>query len=188
MEIKSKYFAFGKIMMSVNADQSEIDSAMVKVTRFLSDCADSPGCSIDLVNIETVLASYGEQCGIRIFYRKSPAVIVPGDNQLGEYTDAHQIHPGPIKPEDLDFARNVAKRLDEHRELVMDLIEHTDFLADREATPWRAGRLATQDDYLMYLFFLRYGMWPDATNAVPARHCRPRPEILGTCGHPLYSR
>ncbi len=93
-----------------------------------------------------------------------------------------------INPDELDFARNVAKRLDEHRELVMDLIEHTDFLADREATPWRAGRLATQDDYLMYLFFLRYGMWPDATNAGPARHCRPRPEILGTCGHPLYSR
>lgn len=96
--------------------------------------------------------------------------------------------PGPIKPEELDFAQNVAKRLDEHRELVMDLIEQTDFLADREATPWRAGHLATQDDYLMYLFFLRYGMWPDAPNAVPARHCRPRPEILGTCGHPLYSR
>ncbi len=33
-----------------------------------------------------------------------------------------------INPDELDFARNVAKRLDEHRELVMDLIEHTGFL------------------------------------------------------------
>jgi hypothetical protein len=92
-----------------------------------------------------------------------------------------------INPGELDFARNVAKRLDEHRELVIDLVEKTDYLAG-DSTPWRISHLATQDDYLMYLFFLRYGIWPNEPGAEQVGYCRPRPALLGECTHPLYKQ
>jgi len=90
---------------------------------------------------------------------------------------------------ELDFGPDVAKRLDEHRELVIDLIEKTDYLANQEATPWRSAHLATQDDYLMYIFYLRHNVWPTDTLSVETAafgYVRPRPEILGMCKHPLF--
>ena len=83
----------------------------------------------------------------------------------------------------LDFARSVAKRLDEHRETVEAISENTLFLEKF----WHVTHLATQDDYLMRLYFLRYGCWPlesDVTS--PNGYVRPRPPILGSCRLPEY--
>lgn len=82
-----------------------------------------------------------------------------------------------IRPEQLDFARNVAKRLDEFREDVTEIMERT------ELPEWTINHLATQDDYLMYLFYLRYNEWPSNS---ASDNVRPRPVALGVCGHPLY--
>lgn len=92
-----------------------------------------------------------------------------------------------IDVNDLDFARNVAKRLDEHRELVQSIEQNTNLL---ETHQWHIGHLATQDDYLMWLFFLRYGIWPiegnQLENFMVDMVVRPRPAILGKCLHPSY--
>jgi len=86
----------------------------------------------------------------------------------------------------LDFARSVAKRLDEHRETVEAIEEKTRLLDDF----WHIGHLATQDDYLMRLYFLRYGSWPseeDPFNQSGSMHyVRPRPRVLGSCRLPEY--
>lgn len=88
---------------------------------------------------------------------------------------------GLIEASKLDFARSIGKRLDEHRELVESISQHTDLLQDR---PWHIGHLATQDDYLMRLYFLRHRSWPSANggrNGDTGEHVRPRPPILGAC-------
>ena len=93
------------------------------------------------------------------------------------FVPAHQLH----------FARNVAKRLDEHRELVEAISEHTSLLDDRE---WHVGHLAAQDDYLMRLYYLVNREWPcgDERRMQELRarfgHVRPRPSILGVCALP----
>lgn len=93
-----------------------------------------------------------------------------------------------IDVSDLDFARNVAKRLDEHRELVESIEQNTTLLKTHE---WHINHLATQDDYLMWLFFLRHGAWPLSGNFIGNFRVdmvvRPRPEILGKCLHPNYT-
>ncbi|WP_321874627.1 hypothetical protein [Burkholderia ubonensis] len=88
----------------------------------------------------------------------------------------------------LNFARSVAKRLDEHREVVEAMTESTDFL---DRNPWHAGHLATQDDYLMRLYFIVHGDWPDERNwkrgEFPENgreYVRARPSILGDCRLP----
>lgn len=97
-----------------------------------------------------------------------------------------------IPVSELDFARNVAKRLDEHRELVQSIEQNTSLLKTHR---WHIGHLATQDDYLMWLFFLRYGEWPISGKFIDGNNCgfrvdfavRQRPEILGECRHPNYT-
>jgi hypothetical protein len=105
------------------------------------------------------------------------------NNQPDSFTELRRLSPSK-----LDFARSVAKRLDEHRELVLDLQEKTDYLSSVNESSWRSAHLATQDDYLMYLFYLRYGVWPDQPGAENVGFCRPRPSILGKCMHPLYQK
>ena len=84
----------------------------------------------------------------------------------------------------LDFARNVSKRLDEHRELVESISGDTD-LFDQKS--WHIGHMATQDDYLMRLFYLRHGCWPrtDTLSGLQG-YVRARPDILGQCSLPEF--
>lgn len=88
----------------------------------------------------------------------------------------------------LDFARSVAKRLDEHRETVEAIEGKTHLLDDF----WHVTHLATQDDYLMRLYFLRYGSWPseeDPFNQSGSMHyVRRRPRVLGSCRLPEFER
>lgn len=94
-----------------------------------------------------------------------------------------------IDPLNIDFAFNVAKRLDEHRELVEDLLVNSFYLSKPEKHDWRITHLATQDDYLMYLFYLRHGQWPldqPSLKMAGAGYYRDRPLVLGQCSHPLF--
>lgn len=97
---------------------------------------------------------------------------------------------GYVKQEDLNeklnFARSVAKRLDEHREIV-EAIERKTSLFDDD---WYISHLATQDDYLMRLFFMVHGLWPDSLSdgSAISERVRNRPLILGECGLPEYTK
>jgi len=76
----------------------------------------------------------------------------------------------------LMFARHVNKRLDEHREVVESLSQ-TDFFVQHW---WHSDHLATQDDYLMKLFYVVHGEWPEPSNQYKFK-VRARPDILGQC-------
>lgn len=59
----------------------------------------------------------------------------------------------------LQFARSVGKRLDEHREVV-EAIEAKTPLFNKSEGYWHAGHMATQDDYLMRLYTWSMGAGP----------------------------
>jgi hypothetical protein len=91
----------------------------------------------------------------------------------------------------LNYGYSVAKRLDEHRELV-EAIERKTLLFCQGN--WHVIHLATQDDYLMRLFYLVHDCWPEeaqqgysfrnGTRVCPA--VRSRPSILGPCQLPEW--
>lgn len=85
----------------------------------------------------------------------------------------------------LQFARSVGKRLDEHRELVEAIVSSTNLVADR---PWHVGHMAMQDDYLMRLYHIVHGRWPDDStpNQVTGEVVRSRPAVLGPCSLPEF--
>tara|TARA_B100001057_G_C22327272_1_gene748078 strand:+ start:168 stop:509 length:342 start_codon:yes stop_codon:yes gene_type:complete len=90
--------------------------------------------------------------------------------------------------EQLNFARDVAKRLDEHR-------EDFEFFAMQESLKglkeWKfiVGHLATQDDYLMRLYFMVNGSFPPvAERAMSHGYVRPRPAEFGRCLLPEYEQ
>lgn len=71
----------------------------------------------------------------------------------------------------LDLLPDVAKRLDEHRELTEAIAEHTDLL---KREPWRAIHLKTQDEYLAIIFELVHG-FNSEENMRMARYVRDKP-------------
>jgi hypothetical protein len=87
----------------------------------------------------------------------------------------------------LNFARSVGKRLDEHREVV-EAIEANTILFNKDKGYWHAAHMAMQDDYLMRLYYMVHECWPDDS----VRHqrngevVRPRPAVLGDCRLPEY--
>jgi hypothetical protein len=80
----------------------------------------------------------------------------------------------------LNYAYSVAKRLDEHREFVESLVKECVFL---KKNLWHVNHLATQDDYLMRLFYMVNGVWPERSF-----HVRERPVILGACQLPEFKK
>lgn len=64
-----------------------------------------------------------------------------------------------ILPHQLDFAFSVAKRLDEHRELIEEIEKHTGYFSSKNGR-WSKNYAITQDDYLIKLFTLRYSVEP----------------------------
>jgi hypothetical protein len=88
----------------------------------------------------------------------------------------------------LQFGNSVNKRLDEHRELVQSIEVSTSLFSDK---PWHVAHMATQDDYLMRLFKMVHGSWPDEPNQnkrmMTGLPVRTRPSILGECGLPEYA-
>lgn len=87
----------------------------------------------------------------------------------------------------LQFGNSVNKRLDEHRELVQSIESSTSLFSDK---PWHVTHMATQDDYLMRLFHMVHGCWPDEPNLqklmMTGQSVRARPNILGDCCLPEY--
>jgi hypothetical protein len=77
----------------------------------------------------------------------------------------------------LDYARDVAKRLDEHRETVEAIQSKTKLFDDW----WHVSHMSTQDDYLMRLFYMTNGFWPDSKESGMIFSIRPRPKILKEC-------
>ncbi|EIO4563750.1 hypothetical protein LQM11_004389 [Vibrio parahaemolyticus] len=61
-----------------------------------------------------------------------------------------------INVKQLDYAYHVAKRLDEHRELIENIEKATGFFSLPEHSSYREIAKA-QDDYLLYLYELRMG-------------------------------
>lgn len=92
---------------------------------------------------------------------------------------------GYIPKEKLNFGFSVGKRLDEHREEVESIANSTDYF---QQSDWKIGHFAIQDDYLIRLYHLVHGCWPDDTTRTQStgEHVRPRPKILGACGLPEY--
>ena len=87
--------------------------------------------------------------------------------------------------ERLNFAYSVGKRLDEHREIVEAIEKKTSLLDDE----WHISHLSTQDDYLMRLFFMVHGQWPDEKRArVLGEYVRARPPVLDECQLPEYRK
>ena len=87
----------------------------------------------------------------------------------------------------LQFANSINKRLDEHRELVESIESSTSLFAQK---PWHVNHMATQDDFLMRLFYMTYGCWPDDSNLkkimLTGMAVRKRPPVLGACSLPEY--
>ncbi|NMZ20615.1 hypothetical protein HBO08_26890 [Pseudomonas rhodesiae] len=84
----------------------------------------------------------------------------------------------------LQFARNISKRLDEHREVVEQIQSQTNLFTE---CPWHVSHMATQDDYLMRIYRMVHGAWPDHSDEVHRQHwygefIRQRPQLLGGCG------
>ncbi|KZN20678.1 MULTISPECIES: hypothetical protein [Pseudomonas] len=89
----------------------------------------------------------------------------------------------------LQFGNSVNKRLDEHRELVQSIEVSTSLFSEK---PWHVSHMATQDDYLMRLFQMVHGCWPDEPNQkkrmMTGLPVRARPSILGECRLPEYAQ
>ncbi len=62
---------------------------------------------------------------------------------------------GYINVHTLDFARDVSKRLDEHREVMEAIKTHTTLF---ETHWWHFWHMKTTDDYLQILYELRHGV------------------------------
>lgn len=89
----------------------------------------------------------------------------------------------------LQFARSVGKRLDEHREVV-EAIQAKTQLFDEGVGIWHVGHMATQDDYLMRIYHMVHGEWPDDSmrGQINGEFVRARPAILGQCSLPEYTQ
>lgn len=91
--------------------------------------------------------------------------------------------------EQLQYARSIGKRLDEHREVVEAIASKTNLF---ELSPWHANHMATQDDFLMRLYYMVYDSWPEDAPALnggkwrqaTGERVRPRPAILRPCALP----
>ena len=87
-----------------------------------------------------------------------------------------------IDVKQLDFAYHVAKRLDEHRELIEDIEKNTVFFSKLEYQTYKEIA-QKQDDYLVYLYYLRMGhqviecIYPSKFTA-QFPYVRPRPSCL----------
>lgn len=75
---------------------------------------------------------------------------------------------------ELDYARTVGKRLDEHRELIEDIERSTSYFSSEEGR-WSKEHALTQDDYLVKLYTLRHGHSPTDDDCV-----RDKPLVLLT--------
>lgn len=99
--------------------------------------------------------------------------------------------------DNLNYCRTINKRLDEHREVVEALERNApDFFKEFE---WHINHLAIQDDFLMRLFYMVHGFFPDNPEKVEEYRksknrygnpfsVRPRPKILGKCDLPEYNK
>lgn len=77
----------------------------------------------------------------------------------------------------LKFAHNVSRRLDEHRKFVENISLDTNLF---QTNPAYIQQMAEQDNYLMHLFFLLNGHWPEANKPYRKGYVKARPQILGT--------
>lgn len=87
----------------------------------------------------------------------------------------------------LNYYCSVGKRLDEHREEVEAIQQETNLFDNGN---WHSIHMATQDDYLMRLYHLVHGCWPDDKQKLQTtgEYVRPRPAILGHCDLPDQPR
>ncbi|ORC60278.1 hypothetical protein BZK31_08190 [Pseudomonas floridensis] len=93
-----------------------------------------------------------------------------------------------VMRDQLQFARNISKRLDEHREVVEQIQTQTNLFTQ---CPWHISHMATQDDYLMRIYRMVHGAWPCHPDEVHRQRLygesiRQRPRLLGDCGLPEY--
>lgn len=115
-------------------------------------------------------------------------IVFKENGLVMKFIDKMFMKLGYVKKSDiqnkLNFARSIAKRLDEHREIVEAIEQKTSLFKDF----WHIEHLATQDDYLMRLFFMVHGFWPESRKkgVFFVEKVRSRPRILGSCRLPEY--
>ena len=67
---------------------------------------------------------------------------------------------GYIHVRQLDYARDINKRLDEQRETILEIGTYSDIFSEH---PWVLQHMQTQDEFLTILYFFRHGVHPDGT-------------------------
>lgn len=99
----------------------------------------------------------------------------------------------PYVKSQLDYAYSVGKRLDEHREMVEGISQQRCRCCGNQLVQDEhlIRHMATQDDYLMRLYRMVHGSWPENSATATSLQksgelVRPRPSVLGTCGLPEY--
>lgn len=86
---------------------------------------------------------------------------------------------GYIHVRQLDYARDINKRLDEQRETILEIGTYSDIFNER---PWVLQHMQTQDEFLTILYFLRHGVHPDGPDKNPFDNVRekvPNKQVTG---------
>lgn len=76
---------------------------------------------------------------------------------------------GYIHVRQLDYARDINKRLDEQRETILEIGASSEIFHER---PWVLQHMQTQDEFLTILYFLRHGVHPDGPDKNPFDNVR----------------
>ena len=87
---------------------------------------------------------------------------------------------GYIHVRQLDYARDINKRLDEQRETILEIGTYSDIFSEH---PWVLQHMQTQDEFLTILYFFRHGVHPDGPDKNPFDNVREKVPKERVTGH-----
>ncbi|MGR5465298.1 hypothetical protein ACPV5G_20385 [Photobacterium damselae] len=80
-----------------------------------------------------------------------------------------------ISIKELEYGRGLEKQLDEYRQLLEHIEEHTGYFSSPD-NYFAVGHAAVLDDYLSYLYELRFGQQPTPNTAI--NYLRAKPSFI----------